>query len=125
MQASSLSSLRLPDYKKLALIAVVGIAAVTAGMYRELSARPVYEYHDVKVVKVIEPYVWILAKEDGMFRAVFCRDYDLPSLGEPVPGNVLSKIRYEDKGDCVSIQKADLGLWWARDPHTGKAVIEN
>lgn len=125
VKAQSLASLRMPDYRKVMAIGMLGFAAAAIGLWGQSKAHPVYEYHDVKVVKVIDPYVWMLAKNDGVFRAEFCRDYDLPARAEPVPGNVLTKLRYQDRGTCFSIEPADCGLWWRRDPNTGKAVIEN
>ncbi len=87
----------------------------------DLHRRQVYEYHDVRVVAVYDLYTWRLAKSDGEFTVHFCSDYDLRAYN-PAPGLILDRLRYQDRGDCASVERYDLGFWWKRDPTTGIAV---
>jgi hypothetical protein len=75
---------------------------------------PVYEYHNVKLLQVLNDYSWLMQKDDGVFRADFCTDYYLPGIN-PQPGETLAKFRYMDTGACWSVKRGDLGFWWKRD----------
>lgn len=99
------------------------VALFACSGYFLIPSPPVYEYHNVKVVQVIDTYTWRLAKADGEFVAPFCRDYDL-KFYQPAPGVVLNKFRYQDLGQCWSVRRSDLGFWWKRDAN-GIAVKEN
>ena len=121
------SSPTLTVIERLGLIAFcLCLAGFAENIYflNEAFFRPsVYEYHNVKILKVIDDYSWLLQKDDGVFRADFCRDYYLPGIGAEA-GYTLSKFRFEDKG-CWSINsRPDLGFWWKRDAD-GRAIKEN
>ena len=81
-------------------------------------AAPVYEYHDVRFLKQLDPsgYSWWIERPDGALRIDFCHDYNVPALNTQ-PGEVLWKFRYKDLG-CASIKDDDLGLWFYRDKYT-------
>lgn len=98
------------------LVIISGIAFIvgTGNFVLESYYSRVYEYHNVKLMKVVDDHTWILRKSDGAFRAEFCNDYDVSQLN-PTPGEVLNKIRYIDMGTCWSVKRADLGFWWKRD----------
>ena len=100
------------------LVIVAGLTFIvgTGNTIMESYYDRVYEYHNVKLVKVINEHSWLLVKADGPFRADFCNDYDVSSLN-PTPGEVLAKIRYIDMGNCWSVKREDLGFWWKRDPN--------
>lgn len=114
----------MPSWRKVATIFTLMLVTTCYGVYAALKDKPVYEYHDVKVIGVIDHYTWNLAKSDGPFQARFCHDYDMSKI-TPIPGNVMWKLRYEDYGDCISIRRDDLGFWWMRDSQTGRATKEN
>lgn len=76
-------------------------------LVRAASPWPVYEYHNVQVLRQLNETTWMMKKEDGEFTAVFCRDYR-PTLEEH---SILEKLRYEDRGTCWSVARADLGYW--------------
>lgn len=101
----------------------VSAFATVAYLYAALHDHPIYEYHNVKVVRVIDPYKWQLQKADGQFVVSFCRDYPLEAY-DPQPGLVMNKLRYEDTGICASVRRSDCGFWWKRDIN-GIAVKEN
>lgn len=110
------------------LLLSFGLTIVT--VIRASSSYPVYEYGEKERMVVLstavggDPFTWYMQKNDGDFKAPWCRDYDVPSLGG-APGYHVRKIRYEDRGTCWSIARADLGIWWLRDPVTHSAIKEN
>ena len=89
---------------------------------------PVYIYRDVVVLSTEvdgDSYTWFMRKEDGDFKAPFCHhDYDVTKI-HAAAGFVLDKFAYEDRGDCWSVAKPELGFWWKRDPLTKLAIKEN
>lgn len=110
------------------LLSSVGMALMT--LVRAASPYPVYEYGENENIVVLstevngDPFTWFMQKNDGDFKAPFCRDYDVTKLGG-APGYHVRQIRYEDRGTCWSIARVGLGIWWLRDPITHLAIKEN
>jgi hypothetical protein len=73
---------------------------------------PTYEYRDVKVISRLGQNEWFMEKDDGQFMWNGCPDF--PNSAIIWPGYIMKKFRYEDRGKCKSILRADLGVWWYR-----------
>lgn len=111
---SKLALFRPPDLTRFCIVLVLLSLCCVFWVKASLADDRIYEYRDVRVVKVIDPYRWQLAKNDGEFVVTFCRDYDLSAFN-PMPGLVMNKLRYADMGACASVKGKELGFWWKRD----------
>ena len=109
-----------PTIKKIA--GVASALAIVSGIaiWYGTQSGPVYEYRDLTIVTKHSDLHYTLKKDDGLFTVHFCEDYK-PDLQV---GFVLWKFRYEDRGDCISVARADLGYWYKRDASTGLAIKE-
>lgn len=110
------SRYRLIDSWKVAGMAVAVLALTIATIWTEVVEHPVYEYHDVRVLRQVGPRKWLMEKADGRFLWQGCSDYDVEKV--IWPGYLMHKFRYEDLGGCGSIRRSDLGVWWERDAKT-------
>ncbi len=99
--------------RKLGLLLLLALGAATFGLWKQYSGWPIYEFHDVTIVKVYDPYHFLLSKSDGPFNAYFCHDYR-PDLRA---GLVLDRIRFEDRGACWSVERMEqgFGYWYKHD----------
>jgi hypothetical protein len=97
------------------LAAIIGAGLFVAGSY--VPRYPVYEFHNVAVLEKVAPHKFWLSKSDGEFLFNDCDDDNWL-----VPGYIIAKFRYEDRGECMSMKRPDLGIWWLRDP-VSKDVI--
>jgi hypothetical protein len=88
-------------------------AALTYGAYR-FPQYPTVELHDVRVEKRVSSHEWLMTDAtQGQFLFTACHDF--PAERVIWAGYVARKVRYEERGNCKSIQRADLGFWWLRD----------
>jgi hypothetical protein len=87
-----------------------------AYLVTRIPVYPVYEYHNVKVLKQVGPNAWWIEREDGPTLWNGCPDF--PNSNVIWAGYEMDKFRYEDQGKCKSILRSDLGVWWKRDPVT-------
>jgi hypothetical protein len=85
---------------------------------------PVYEFHNVHLLKVAEPYRWVLKINGYEVNAFWCHDYDIQNATVPVSGYAIDTLIYEDQMGCWSIKRDGLGIIWHKDPITKLAVIE-
>jgi hypothetical protein len=86
---------------------ILGFAAAHPPKY------PIYEFHNVKVIKQVGDNAWWIQREDGLTLWNGCDDF--PNNRVIWAGYVMTKFRYEDQGNCKSILRSDLGAWWERD----------
>lgn len=117
------SILNLQDWrqttKKITGAAIALAVVSVAGLWYSVKSGPVYEYHDVRIVERHSDLHFTFANENGPFTLHFCKDYH-PDLRV---GFVLWWLRYEDRGDCVSVARFDLGYKYKRDAQ-GLAIKE-
>ena len=117
------SILNLQDWrqttKKIAGAALALLVVSGVGYWYSIRSGPVYEYHNVAILKKHDDLHFTLANQDGPFTLHFCPDYR-PDLRV---GFVLWWLRYEDRGECVSVARVDLGYKYKRDAQ-GLAIKE-
>lgn len=113
---------RPPSAAKIGLLCIIACGGTIGYVRILITEHPVYEYHDLQVLQIVSPYSWMLKKDDGVFRADFCFDYDVSKLN-PKPGETIDTIKYEDRG-CWSIARKDLGIWWKKDS-AGHTIGDN
>ena len=92
------------------LAVVLAAGLFIAGSY--VPRYPVYEFHNVAVLEKVAPRKFWLSKADGEFLFNDCDDDNWL-----IPGYIMAKFRYEDRGECGSMRRSDLGIWWLRDEH--------
>ena len=69
--------------------------------------------HVKEVQRKVAPNQWWMRKDDGPFLYQGCPDF--PNERVIWAGYIARKIRYEERGNCKSILRSDLGFWWDRD----------
>jgi cytochrome bd-type quinol oxidase subunit 2 len=89
------------------------VACVIVGASR-IPTYPTVELHNVRVEKQVAANEWLMTDAtQGQFLFTACHDF--PAGRVIWAGYVARKVRYEERGNCKSIQRADLGFWWLRD----------
>src|ERR1700757_1349141 len=78
----------------------------------QMTNAHVYEYHDVRVLRQVGPNKWWMSKDDGDFLYEGCDDF--PNSRVIWVGYVARKARWQEFGNCKSIERADLGFWGKR-----------
>jgi D-alanyl-lipoteichoic acid acyltransferase DltB (MBOAT superfamily) len=90
------------------------------------SRIPKYETvtrHNVKVFLKVDDNKWAMSDdEDGKFLYTGCRDF--PNEKVIWAGYVADWAKWEERGECKSIRRADLMFHWKRDAHYNVVRID-
>lgn len=87
-----------------------------AAMLFAVARLPKYEIvteHHVHVIGRLADGDWAMSSdEQGQFAFRGCHDFDVDSVLSQAVGYVADHARWEERGNCKSIRRADLGFWW-------------
>lgn len=102
-------------YKAAFVMTVFAFLASLHLLYQEYRSGDVYEDHNLKIVRIVGQYSWLVERSDGaVTRLDFCKNFDVSQL-EPQPGYVIETIRAHDQG-CLNIIPASKYLiTWKKD----------
>ena len=88
----------------------------------KITFAPIVEKYDVKVLKRISYNEWAMEDASGPFVYRGCDDF--PNETVIWAGYIAKKMRWQEFGDCKSIRREDLGVWWLRDSNYSVRRIE-
>lgn len=93
------------------------------GFVQAVSPRPVYEYQDVDFLKQYTDYDFLIHRQDGDTVLRLCHDID--PRGIFMAGYHAKKLRYQDMGNCDSVWRSDLGVFWEVDENGNVKEIKH